>query len=89
MSEAAKVTGEQVTLLEREGLLLAELERWRLALDQERLASKATIERITKLEREMACEEKALAEAATLLVLRKKWHLGEDAEDDTAEKSEK
>ena len=91
LSEASKLTGQQLTaLLEREGLLLAELEQWRLALDQEGLASKATIKRINKLERELARKEKALAEAAALLVLKKKVeHLWEDEDDDTVEKKEK
>jgi transposase len=63
LAEAAKVTGIQLTaLLEREGLLLAELEQWRLALDEEGRASKATVKRIGKLERELARKEKALAE---------------------------
>ena len=91
LSEAAKLTGEQLTaLLEREGLLLGELEQWRLALDQEGLASKATIKRINKLERELARKEKALAEAAALLVLKKKLeHLWEDEDDDTEQKKDK
>ena len=55
-----------------EGLLLADLEQWRMALDEEGRASKATTKRIRKLERELAHKEKALAEAAALLVLKKK-----------------
>ena len=90
LSEAAKVTGVQLTgLLQREGLLLAELEQWRLALDEEGRASKATVKRIGKLERELARKEKALAEAAALLVLKKKVeHLWEDEDDDTSEENE-
>jgi hypothetical protein len=90
LSEATKVTGAQLTaLLEREGLLLAEVEQWRLALDEEGRASKATVKRIGKLERELARKEKALAEAAALLVLKKKVeHLWEDEDDDTDEEKE-
>jgi transposase-like protein len=90
LSEAAKVTGAQLTaVLQREGLLLAELEQWRLALDEEGRASKATIKRIGKLERELARKEKALAEAAALLVLKKKVeHLWEDEDEDTDEEKE-
>ena len=90
LSEATKVTGVQLTaLLHREGLLLAELEQWRLALDEEGRASKATVKRIGKLERELARKEKALAEAAALLVLKKKVeHLWEGEDDDTDEEKE-
>jgi len=52
-------------------------------------ASIATTKRIRKLERELARKEKALAEAAALLVLKKKLeHLQEDEDDDTDEGSE-
>ena len=69
---------------------LAELEQWRLALDEEGRSSKAVTNRISKLERELARKEKALAEAAALLVLKKKLHdaFGEE-DDDTDEESEK
>jgi transposase len=90
LSEAAKVTGAQLTaLLQREGLLMAELEQWRLTLDEEGRASKATVKRIGKLERELARKEKALAEAAALLVLKKKVeHLWEGEDDDMAEEKD-
>jgi transposase len=91
LAEAAKLTGPELTaLLEREGLTLAALEQWRMALDEEGRASKATTKRIRKLERELARKEKALAEAAALLVLKKKVeHLWEDEDDDTDEETEK
>lgn len=90
LAEAKKLSGAELTaFLEREGLLLAELEQWRLALDEEGRASIATTKRIHKLERELARKEKALAEAAALLVLKKKLdHLREDEDDDTDEGSE-
>jgi len=91
LSEASKLSGRQLSaLLEREGLLLAELEQWRLALGDHDRASIATTKRMRKLERELARKEKALAEAAALLVLKKKVeHLWEDEDDDIDEKSEK
>jgi transposase len=61
-----------------------------LALDEEGRSSKATTKRIRKLERELARKEKALAEAAALLVLKKKVeHLWEGEDDDTDEENEK
>lgn len=90
LAEAKKLSGAELSaFLEREGLLLAELEQWRLALDEEGRASIATTKRIHKLERELARKEKALAEAAALLVLKKQLdHLQEDEDDDTDEGSE-
>lgn len=90
LAEASKLSGaELATYLEREGLTLAEFEQWRLALDEEGRASKATALRIRKLERELARKEKALAEAAALLVLKKKVdQLQEDEDDDTGEGTE-
>jgi transposase-like protein len=90
LTETARLTGgELADYLGRQGLLLAELEQWRLALDEEGRASTATTKRIRTLERELARKEKALAEAAALLVLKKKVEdLWEDEDDDTGEKSE-
>lgn len=91
LAEASKLSGEELTaFLERNGLRLAELEQWRLSLEEEGRASKATTKRIRNLERELARKEKALAEAAALLVLKKKVEtLLEDEDDDTDEDSEK
>jgi transposase len=92
LAEAGKLSGAALTeFLEREGLLRADLEQWRLALDDQGHASKATTKRIRKLERELARKEKALAEAAALLILKKKVeHLFEEDEDgDTDEETEK
>ena len=90
LTETAKLTGAELTdYLERHGLLLAEIEQWRLALDEEGRASLATTKRMRKLERELARKEKALAEAAALLVLKKKVEdLWEDEDDDTGENNE-
>jgi transposase len=92
LAEAAKLDGEQlVAFLDREGVKLADLERWRLALDEKETASGAMTRRVRQLERELARKEKALAEAAALLILQKKvqdfYRAGED--DDTDEGNEK
>ena len=92
VAEASKLDGEDLTAyLEREGVKLAEYEQWRLALDEGGRASKSTTKRIRQLERELARKEKALAEAAALLILKKKVEAfyGEDEDDDTDEKNEK
>lgn len=91
LSATSKLTGEELAgYLEREGLLLGELTQWRLALEEEGRATTATTKRIRALERELARKEKALAEAAVLLVLKKKVEglFSEDEDDDTDEKSE-
>lgn len=90
LTETAGLTGGELTdYLERHGLLLGEVEQWRLALDEEGRASVATTKRIRRLERELARKEKALAEAAALLVLKKKVEdLWEDEDDDTGENNE-
>ena len=90
LAESAKLTGEQLnSYLEREGVKLADFERWRLALEQDGTESAAAIKRIRKLERELARKEKALAEAAALLVLKKTLESAyPDDGDDTDEPSE-
>jgi transposase len=91
LAEASKFSGEQLTsYLEREGIKLADFERWRIALEDDGQGSVATTKRIRKLERELARKEKALAEAAVLLVLKKtidSYYKEED--DDTDEPSAK
>ena len=72
LTEACKLTGERlIAYLEREGVKLAEFECWRLALEEDAGAAAATTKRIRNLERELARKEKALAEAAALLILKK------------------
>jgi transposase-like protein len=87
--EAAPLDGAQLTaLLERENVSLAELSRWRVALDEGETASTAMTKRVRSLERELARKEKALAEAATLLVLKKKVEdLYLEDEDDATDKN--
>lgn len=90
LAEAANLSGDELcAYLEREGVRLVEFERWRVALEEDGRQSSSTTKRIRKLERELARKEKALAEAAALLVLKKtisSLHCDED--DDTEEPSE-
>lgn len=90
LAEASTLTGAELTdFLQRESVRAAEFEQWRLALGEEGRASLATMKRIRALERELARKEKALAEAATLLVLKKKLQTLEGDEDvDTDEERE-
>jgi transposase len=90
LAKASALTGgELADFLHREGVLPAQYEQWRLALDEDGRASLATMKRIRALERELARKEKALAEAAALLVLKKKLQaLEEDEDDDTDEEHE-
>jgi transposase len=92
LGEACKLDGEELTAyLERQGVKLAEYEQWRIALDEGGAASASTNKRIRQLERELARKEKALAEAAALLVLKKKVETlyGEDEDDDTSGENER
>jgi hypothetical protein len=67
-----KLSGEQLTAyLEAQGVKLADFERWRSALEDGVTGSRSAANRIRQLERELARKEKALAEAAALLVLKK------------------
>jgi transposase-like protein len=87
LAEAANLTGQQLrAYLEREGVRLVDFERWRIALEEDGRESAATTKRIRNLERELARKEKALAEAAALLVLKKTvTNLHHDEDDDTDE----
>ena len=77
-------------MLAREGLTLGQLESGRLALEDESHAATATTKGIPASERELARKDRALAEAAALLLLQKKVQsLWADADDDTGDKSEK
>ena len=92
MAEASQLSGDQLAAyLEREGVKLADFERWRRALEEGGRASASTTKRIRNLERELARKEKALAEAAALLVLKKKVEAfyQEAEDDDTDEESER
>ena len=89
LADASKLTGEALNAhLEREGVTFAEFEQWRLALDEGGKSSTATTKRIRKLERELARKEKALAETAALLVLKKTIEsVYYDEDDDTDEQN--
>jgi len=92
LAEGSNLNGEALTAhLEREGVKFAEYEQWRLALDEGGRASASTNKRIRQLERELARKEKALAEAAALLILKKKVEAlyREDEDDDTNAENEK
>ena len=92
LAEASNFDGEELTVyLQREGVKFAEYEQWRLALDEGGRASASTNKRIRQLERELARKEKALAETAALLVLKKKVETlyGEGEDDDTEVENEK
>jgi transposase-like protein len=72
LAKAAELDGEQLmSFLEKEEVTLAELELWRSLLADDQPSVVAT-KRIKSLERELARKEKALAEAAALLILKKK-----------------
>jgi transposase len=85
VADASKLSGDQLTgYLETQGVKLAELERWRVALQDARHGSTSAARRIRQLERELARKEKALAETAALLVLKKRVQgLFTDEDDDT------
>jgi transposase-like protein len=92
LADASQLDGEELTAyLEGEGVKRAEYEQWCLALDEGGAASSSTSKRIRQLERELARKEKALAEAAALLVLKKKVDTlyGEDEDDDTNGQNER
>jgi hypothetical protein len=92
LAEAANLDGEELTAhLEREGVKFAEYEQWRLALEEGGRAALSTTKRIRQLERELARKEKALAEAAALLILKKKVAAlyREDEDDATNAENEK
>jgi transposase len=71
IAQAAALAGDELSrYLEGEGVRFAHFKRWRLALEEAGEESVGMAKRIGKLERELARKERALAEAATLLVLR-------------------
>jgi transposase len=71
VAHAAGLAGDQLTAyLQAEGVRLAHFRRWRIALEEAGEESVGMTKRIGKLERELARKDRALAEAATLLVLR-------------------
>lgn len=91
LATATKLEGEELAaFLAREGVHPGELEQWRFALDSEGKTGVAVTKRLRALERELARKEKALAEVAALLVLKKKLEslFPADADDATDEDNE-
>lgn len=96
VAAAEHLEGEQLgALLRQEGLHAAQLEEWRAAAEQAldpRAASRAEAEHereLKELRKELARKDRALAEAAARLVLRKKLAaLWGDEDDDTEPTSE-
>lgn len=91
LAKAAELDGEQLLgFLEKEDVTLADIERWRSLLSDDQPSLVAT-KRIKGLERELARKEKALAEAAALLILKKKLedYYSADGDESTDEESEK
>jgi transposase len=71
IAQAASLAGSELTrYLDGEGVRPAHFRRWRLALEEAGEESVGMAKQIGRLERELARKERALAEAATLLVLR-------------------
>jgi transposase-like protein len=92
LQHVAGLSGEERSaLLRREGVHEADVEQWREQADKAALAAlsgtrqrSAEQKRIRKLEAELTRKEKALAEAAALLVLAKKARaLWGDEDDET------
>jgi transposase len=96
--EAASVAETELgEWLRRKGIHAAQLEEWRATAltgfkskAEQRKDKAADAKQIRQLERELVRKDKALAEAAALLVLQKKvQEIWGDADDDTDEKKDK
>lgn len=101
--QAAALNDDELGPFLREaGIHLAQLEQWKNAMRQglspstaktlpsNPRSTKADKKRIKELERELARKDKALAETAALLVLKKKWNaLWEDEDESTTTRNEK
>ena len=92
--ESSRLTEAELgAFLRREGLHEATLRQWRASalegLGPQR-ATRSEQKRLQELEKELRRKDKALAEAAALLVLQKKVRaLWGDGDDDTEPKNEK
>ena len=74
LARASELEGEQLgAYLREQGVHPTQLEAWRKALDEHVETNRQASRRIQQLERELARKDKALAETAALLVLKKKW----------------
>jgi transposase len=92
VARAAELDGEDLgAFLRTEGVHLAELEQWREVAEEALGAAKrlAPSKETRRLKAELARKEKALAETAALLVLKKKVaEIWGDEDDDTGETSD-
>jgi len=71
LAQAVALAGDELTrYLQSEGVSLAQFRRWHVALEEAGDESVGMAKRIGSLERELTRKERALAEAAALLVLR-------------------
>lgn len=93
VAQAEGLTGEALgVLLRREGIHEADLAEWRgaallgLGPRSKTPAASADAKRVRELERELLRKDKALAETAALLVLKKKVHEYWGDEDDSTKK---
>ena len=94
METAAMNETDTAAYCREKGIFVEQLAQWRAACEQAndwsqasekelKSATKADRKKVAQLEKELARKEKALAEAAALLVLRKKYNaLFEDPEDE-------
>ncbi|MDF2698234.1 MAG: putative transposase [Labilithrix sp.] len=101
LAAAALAPAELGAFLRREGVHEAELAQWQAAIVENARSTfeggapkpstrAAETKRIKELERELRRKEKALAEAAALLVLQKKFHAYlEEKDKDTDDENEK
>jgi transcriptional regulator with XRE-family HTH domain len=70
VARGLELSGDRLTdFLNTEGVQLTDFERWRGALENDERLPAAATKRIRQLERELTLKERALAEAATLLML--------------------
>jgi len=70
IARSSELNGDLLaTYLDGEGVKMAELRRWRSALDEAGEETVGVTKRIRSLERELARRDRALAEAASLLIL--------------------
>jgi transposase len=84
LARAAALAGDELTrYLESEGVRLVHFKRWRRALEEAGEESVGMAKRIGNLERELTRKERALAEAATLLVLREPFERSVRGEEDS------
>jgi transposase-like protein len=89
IAQASELTGDSLaTFLEGEGVKAAQLKRWRVALGEAGEETVGVTKRIRSLERELARKDRALAEAATLLVLRESSQFQDEDSDEAAESAE-